>query len=112
MSKSIINEYMKGTIEYSQSFERLLNEKSSTRERRSLLAARQKLCSQLQAVYAAPDGFVYISSTSGVYRFQPTPDGLVYSGPAISWTDTLVTIRNSKLQDDVRYDVQPVTYHH
>ena len=108
MPKETINAYFKGTLEYTQDFEKRANLSSEKRDTYSLMATSHKLCSQLQAVRVAPDGFVYVFSTSGVYRFQSTKEGLVYLGPSITWLDTLATIRDLSIDEKIKQAIEPV----
>ena len=107
LTKDNMDGYIKGTNEYAQAFEKRAKLESDERELYSLMATYHGLCSQLQAVRVGSDGPVYVLSTSGVYRFQSTKDGIVPSGPAITWPDTLDTIRNRSLPTSTRNAVKP-----
>lgn len=58
------------------------------KEWKAMRSAVWELSSYLASVKAAPDGNFYASSSSGVYRFKSTADGIVYDSPAITWQDT------------------------
>lgn len=108
MPRSDMVSYFETTDVYKQAFDKSKDQYLEEKKNRAIRSSMHAYCSLFFGVRSAPDGFVYAFSTSGVYRFQSTPEGIVYSGPAITWNDSITVVIRESMDPDLSGSVIPV----